>query len=50
MEKRISSFSSSKELFEETAPYYEQDLSDSGYKEKLNYCDPPSPNPITKRT
>ena len=37
IEKRLSSLSSSKEIFEETAPYYEQYLSNCGYKEKLNY-------------
>ena len=35
IEKRLSSLSSSEELFEETAPYYEQYLSNCGYKEKL---------------
>ena len=49
IEKRLSSLSSSKEVLEETAPYYEQYLSNCGYKEKLNYCDPTSPNFITKR-
>ena len=49
IEKRLSSLSSSKEIFEEAAPYYEQCLSNCGYKEKLNYCDPTSPNLITKR-
>ena len=34
IEKRLSSLSSSKEIFEETAPYYEQHLSNCGYKEK----------------
>ena len=48
IEKRLSSLSSSKEIFEETAPYYEQYLSNCGYKEKLNYRDPTSPNLITK--
>ena len=49
IEKRLSSLSSSKEIFKETAPYYEQYLSNCGYKEKLNYCDPAPPNSITKR-
>ena len=49
IEKQLSSLSSSKEIFEETAPYYEQYLSNCGYKEKLNYRDPTSPNLITKR-
>ena len=49
IEKRLSSSSPSKEIFKENAPYYEQDLSNCGYKEKLNYHDPTSPNLITKR-
>ena len=49
IEKWLSSLSSSKEIFEETAPYYEQCLSNCGYKQKLNYRDPTSPNIITKR-
>ena len=49
IEKRLSSSSSSKEIFEETAPYYEKYFSNCGYREKLNYCDPTSPNLITKR-
>ena len=49
IEKRLSSLSSSKEIFEETAPYYEQHLSNCGYKEKLNYRDPTPQNLITKR-
>ena len=49
IEKRLSSLSSSKEIFEETAPYYEQHVSNCGYKEKLNYRDPTLQNLITKR-
>ena len=49
IEKRLSSLSSSREIFEETSPYYEQHLSNCGYKEKLNHRDPTSPNLITKR-
>ena len=49
VEKRLSSLSSSKEIFEEAAPCYEQYLSNCGYKEKLNYRDATSPNLITKR-
>ena len=49
MEKRLSSLSSLKEIFHETVPYYEQCLSNCGYKEKLNYRDPTPPNLITKR-
>ena len=48
IEKRLSSLSSSKKFFEETAPYYEKYLSNCEYKEKLNYRDPTSPNLITK--
>ena len=39
IEKRLSSLSSSKEIFEEAASYYEQCLSNCGYKQKLNYRD-----------
>ena len=49
IEKWLSSLSSSKDVFEEAAPYYEQHISNCGYKEKLNYQDPTSPNVITKR-
>ena len=49
IEKRLSFLSSSKEIFEETAPYYQQHLSNCGYKEKLNYRDPTPQNLITKR-
>ena len=49
IEKRLSCLLSSKEIFEETAPYYEQHLSNCGYKEKLNYRDPATQNLITKR-
>ena len=48
IEKPLSSLSSSKEIFEETAPYYEKYLSNCGYKEKLSQCDPTSLNLITK--
>ena len=47
IEKRLSSLSSSKEIFKETAPYYEQHLSNCGYKKKLNYRDPTPQNLIT---
>ena len=36
IEKQLSSLSSSKEIFEETVPYYEQYFSNRGYKKKLN--------------
>ena len=49
IEKRLSSLSSSKEIFKETAPYYEQHLSNCGYKEKLNYRDPTPQSLTTKR-
>ena len=49
IEKRLSSLSSSKEIFEETAPYYEKYLSNCRHREKLNYRDPTSPNLITKK-
>ena len=43
VEKRLSSLSLSKEIFEETVP------SNCGHKQNLNYRDPTSPNLITKR-
>ena len=49
IEKQLSFLLSSKEIFEETAPYYEKYLSNCGYREKLNYRDPISTNLITKR-
>ena len=49
LEKLLSSLSSSKEIVEETALYYEKYLSNCGYREKMNYRDPTSPNLITKR-
>ena len=48
IEKWLSFLWSSKEIFEETAPNYEKNLSNCRYWEKLNYCDPTSPNLITK--
>ena len=42
--KRLSSLSTSKEIFEETAPYHEQYLSNCRHKEKLNYRNPTSLN------
>ena len=47
--KQLSFSSLSKEIFEETVPYYEQYLSNCGYKEKLNYRVSTSPNLITNR-
>ena len=49
IEKQLSSLSSSKEFFEETAPYYEKYLSNCSFREKLNYRDSASQNLITKR-
>ena len=49
IEKRLSSLPSSKEIFEETAPYYEQYLLNCRYKEKLYYRRPAPSNLITKR-
>ena len=49
IEKRLSSLSSSKEIFEETAPYYENYLPNCRHREKLNYHDLTSPNLITTR-
>ena len=37
IEKRLSQLSSSKDIFYETAPYYEQYLASWGYNEKLTY-------------
>ena len=49
IEKRFSSLSLSKEIFQETLPYFEQCLSNCRYKEKLNYRNLTPPNLITKR-
>ena len=49
IEKRLSSLSLSKGIFEETVPYYEQYLSNFGYKENLNYRDPTSPTPSSQK-
>ena len=49
IQKRLSSLSSSKKIFEEAEPYYEQCLSNCGCKQKLNYRDPTYPNIITKK-
>ena len=48
MKKRLSSLSSSKEIFLETTPYYEQYLSNREYRENLNYRDPTASNLTTK--
>ena len=42
LEKLLSSLSSSKEIVEETALYYEKYLSNCGHREKMNYRDPTS--------
>ena len=39
IETRLSSLSSSKEIFLEAAQYYEQNLASCGYKEKLTYVE-----------
>ena len=49
IEKRLSSLPSSKEIFDETAPYYEQHLLNCRYQEKLYYRRPAPSNLITKR-
>ena len=49
IDKGLSTLSSPKFFFEESASYYEQYLSNCGYKEKLNYRDPTPPNLIKKR-
>ena len=49
IEKRLSSLWSPKDIFEETAPYYEKYLSNCRYRENLNYRDPTFPYLITKR-
>ena len=40
IEKRISTLSSNKEIFDNSKEYYENALKKSGYKEKLNYIPP----------
>ena len=37
IEKRLSTLSSSKNIFQESAVYYEKCLNNSGYKTKLQY-------------
>ena len=37
IKKHLSQLSSSKDIFYETAPYYEQRLASCGYKERLTY-------------
>ena len=44
IEKRISSLSSSKEIFDKSKKYYEGALAKSGFNAKLNY-QPPQDNP-----
>ena len=48
LKREMITISSSKEIFKETASYYEQYLSNCGYNKKLNYCDPAPLNLITK--
>ena len=47
--KGLSTLSLPKIFFEESASYYEQYLSNCGYKEKINYWDPTPPNLIKKK-
>ena len=49
IEEGLSSLSSSKDIFEDTAPYYEQYLLTCRYKEKLSYCDLTPQKLIIKR-
>ena len=37
IEQRLSKISSNKEVFEKAAPYYQQDLQDSGYTQQIEY-------------
>ena len=49
VEKQLSSLSQLKETSEETAPHYEQQLPNRGYKQKLTYDDPMCQNQIMKK-
>ena len=44
IEKRLSILSSSKDIFQESAIYYEKCLKNSGYKTKLQYQQPKENN------
>ena len=44
IEKRLSQFSSNEDIFNESAPFYEDKLHQSGYQQKLKY------NPVNTKT
>ena len=44
IEKRLSQFSSDEDIFNESAPFYEDKLHQSGYQQKLKY------NPVRTKT
>ena len=44
IEKRLSQFSSDEDIFNESAPFYEDKLHQSGYQQKLKY------NPVNTKT
>ena len=49
IEKRLSILSSSKDIFQESAIYYEKCLKNSGYKTKLQYQQPKENNQNKKK-
>ena len=50
IEKRLSSLSSSKQIFEEAAPYYEQCLSNCGYKQRnILWFNPPYSKTVKRK-
>ena len=49
IEKKLSILSSSKDIFQESAIYYEKCLKDSGYKTKLQYQQPKENNQNKKK-
>ena len=49
IEKRLSTLSSSKNIFQESAIYYEKCLKNSGYKTKLQYQQPKESNQNKKK-
>ena len=46
---RISKISSNKEIFDQSAPYYNQVLKSSGYKEKITYSSNPNDKKRTRK-
>ena len=46
---RISKISSNKEIFDQSAPYYNQALKSSGYKEKITYSSNPNDKKRTRK-